>query len=139
MSFRDERVVAAVVASGQGRSQAGLRDGSWNGLVVPMLNITGTRDGGATTADPRWKREPFELSPPGQKYQVVIEGADHGLGGVSGESARFPGNAAHLGVVEAVTSAFWDAHLGGDEGALSWLSTDGPTTTFGGAAEYARR
>jgi len=45
--FRDDRFAAAILLSAQGRDQQGLRDGSWDGISGPMLNVTGTRDGGA--------------------------------------------------------------------------------------------
>ena len=53
-----------VIASRQGRNQQGLRDGSWDTMACPMLNITGSKDMGATTDDPNWKREPFLFAPP---------------------------------------------------------------------------
>ena len=117
--FRDDRFAAAILLSAQGRDQQGLRDGSWDGISGPMLNVTGTRDGGAGGQDWHWKVEPYHLAPPGRKYLAVIEDGDHYLGGI----AR-PGQSsvpAHREIVEQVTLAFLDLHLAGDEQARTWL------------------
>jgi hypothetical protein len=31
-----------------------------------------------------WRKKPYELSPPGDKYLVWVEGMDHGFGGIVG-------------------------------------------------------
>jgi len=138
-SFRDRRVSAVVIASGQGRRQAGLRDGSWDDVVLPLLNVTGTRDRGATTDDPTWKWEPFTLSPPGAKYQLVIDQADHGLGGISGASELYPPIARHLELAGRTIAQFWDAFLADDTAARDWLDSEAPAREFGAAAIYERR
>lgn len=139
ISFRDERVVAVIIASGQGRRQAGLHDGSWDDVMLPLLNITGTRDGGATSDDPNWKCEPFELAPPGDKYQVVLDDGDHGLGGISGASSRFQHVPEQLRVIELVTVQFWNAHLAADDDARAWLDSEQPSDALGNLATYGRR
>ena len=103
-SFRDPRVRCILPISGQGTGQQGLTKSSWSALSIPMLTITGSLDRGAGGQGPEWKREPFELSPPGDKFLVFIEGANH----VSFGGAR-PGGITD--VVEASTLAFWDAYL----------------------------
>ena len=138
-SFRDERVRAVVIASGQGRDQAGLADGSWDRLTLPLLNITGTRDRGATSDDPAWKWEPFSLSPPGHKNQLVIDDADHGLGGVGGASALFPPVPAQLDLVREVTTTFWDAYLADRPAALTRLDSSRPIGTGHPPATFQRR
>src|SRR5690606_13641134 len=80
-NFRDDRFSAAILLSAQGRDQQGLREGSWDGIEGPMLNVTGTLDGGAKGQDWHWKMEPYELAPAGDKYLAVLVGADHYLGG----------------------------------------------------------
>ena len=126
-SFRDDRVGGVVIASGQGRNQQGLRDGSWDTMACPMLNITGSKDMGATTDDPNWKREPFLFAPPGDKYEVWMEGADHGLGGISGNISMFVENDDQKRIVEQTTLAFWRAYIADDAEANAWLNSAGPS------------
>ncbi|MEO3386715.1 hypothetical protein [Mesorhizobium sp. CAU 1741] len=120
--FRDERFRAAVLLSAQGRDQQGLRDGSWDAIGCPMLNVTGTLDRGAKGGDWRWKSEPFELAPPGEKYLAVLEEADHFLGGFTdrGIQATVP---SQQDAVKQMTLAFLDEHLRGSEAARIWLAS----------------
>jgi pimeloyl-ACP methyl ester carboxylesterase len=119
--FKDNRFAAAILLSAQGRDQQGLREGSWSGITGPMLNVTGTLDGGAKGQDWHWKVEPYEFAPPGDKYLAPLTGAGHYLGGI----AR-PGQAPVPEQKEAVlqlTLAFLDAYLVSDATAKAWLSS----------------
>ncbi|WP_420446534.1 alpha/beta hydrolase family protein [Candidatus Poriferisodalis sp.] len=138
-SLRDDRVGAVVIASGQGRNQQGLRDGSWDTMACPMLNITGSKDMGATTDDPNWKREPFLFAPPGDKYEAWMEGADHGLGGISGNISNFVENADQRRIVEQTTLAFWRAYIAGDADAMAWLNSDSPSEFGAPILSFERR
>ncbi|MBW8638193.1 hypothetical protein K1W69_13430 [Hoeflea sp. WL0058] len=120
VNFLDDRFSAAILMSAQGRDQQGLRDGSWDGINGPMLNLTGTRDGGAKGQDWRWKVEPYEFAPPGDKYLAVLTDADHYLGGIAiPEQMPVP---AHKEAVLQITLAFLDAYLAGDAAARDWLA-----------------
>jgi predicted dienelactone hydrolase len=84
VGVRDDRPVAFVLLSPQGVGQQGLTASSFAGLDRPALVMTGTLDRGQTalTADgaPQGfedKLDPFELSPPGDKTAVIIDGATH--------------------------------------------------------------
>lgn len=116
---RDDRFSAAIILSGQGRDQQGLRDGSWDHIEGPVLTVTGTRDGGAKGQDWRWKCEPYDLGPTGDKYLVVLEDADHFLGGFAQKNQNRP---EQMDALRAVTLAFMDACVLGEASAGSWLS-----------------
>lgn len=120
--FRDERFQAAVLLSAQGRDQQGLRDGSWDAIGGPMLNVTGTLDRGAKGGDWHWKCEPYELAPAGDKYLAVLEDGDHFLGGFIDRAPQrqVP---AQQEAVKQVTLAFLDAHLGDRQSARDWLAS----------------
>lgn len=126
-SYRDERVQAAILLAGQGRHQWGLNDGSWDTLVVPLLNIAGGADtSSATGQDPTWRLEPYELAPPGDRYQGYIDGMDHGLGGLA--EPNFSGwtdDPTARAMIIATSSAFLDHVLRQDLDAAAWLQ-DGP-------------
>ena len=117
-SFAEPRFSAALVLSGQGRDQQGLRAGSWDAMTGPVLTVTGTRDGGAKGQDWRWKCEPFDLAPPGGKMLAVLDGATHYLGGMTPEGSVVP---HQFDALRMVTAAFLDAHLSNRPGAWNWL------------------
>jgi pimeloyl-ACP methyl ester carboxylesterase len=120
--FRDDRFKAAILLSAQGRDQQGLREGSWAGISGPLLNVTGTLDGGAKGQDWQWKVEPYEFAPPGNKYLAVLDGADHYLGGLtrSDPGANRP---EQRDAVLWITLAFLEAFLAGNVEAKSWLAS----------------
>ncbi len=84
VDHRDSRPAGFVLLSPQGVGQNGLTATSFQLLDRPTLVMTGTLDEGQntdTTTGARQtyqqKLDPFRLSPPGQKYSVVIDGASH--------------------------------------------------------------
>lgn len=122
--FRDARFAAAIVLSGQGRDQQGLRDGSWDRMDGPVLTVTGTLDRGAKGGDWRWKSEPFELAPAGDKYLAVLEDGDHYLGGFADNGAQ-PIVPAQQEAVGQLSLAFLDAHVRRKPRARAWLRSIG--------------
>jgi hypothetical protein len=118
-NFKDVRFAAAILLSAQGRDQQGLREGSWDDITGPMMNITGTLDGGAKGQDWHWKVEPYEFAPPGDKYLALLTDADHYLGGIArpGQSS----SAAQKDAVFQLTLAFLNAYVTSDSAAKSWL------------------
>src|SRR5439155_902304 len=79
LSMADPRVRAALVMSPQGTAQnRGLTPQSWSDVRIPVMYMTGTNDRGAAESEtPDWRRQAFEYSPPGDKYFVLIPGANH--------------------------------------------------------------
>ena len=73
----------------------------------------------------------FPALPSGGKYELILDGAEH-----SAFTERpLPGdkkarNPNHHRVILALSTAFWDAHVKGDEGAKLWLDGDGPRTVL---------
>lgn len=134
-SFRDERVTCILPISGQGAGQQGLTDTSWSALALPMMTITGSRDRGAGGHGVEWKKEPYRLSQPGDKYLVVIDGANHfSFGG------RLGGRSAGVSdVVIALSTHFWDAYLKDSEVSQQYLQSDKPSHESGGAYAFERK
>jgi dienelactone hydrolase len=134
-SFRDERVMCILPISGQGTGQQGLTGKSWAALALPMMTITGTRDRGAGGQGVDWKTEPYQLSPPGDKYLVVIDGANHfSFGGRLG--AR---SAGVTDVVTVLSTHFWDAYLKHSKSSMQYLQSDRPAQESGGAYDFQRK
>lgn len=127
VSFADPRVTAVALLSGQGPGEM-LTERSWEDFTKPFLVMTGSRDGPTRTGQPAvWRKKPYELSPPGDKYLIWVEGMDHGFGGVSGLKdglVNFQSNEEHIRYTKMITLAFWDAFLKGDPEAKTYLTSD---------------
>lgn len=128
--FTDKRPKAFLLMSPQGREQgftasgSNLQDNSWSGFTRPMLLVTGTNDTGRNGKDYTWRVEPYKYAPCGSKHLLVLEGADHGLGGVSGSGFAMRTKKQNQKQVEQVqqeTEAFFDYYLKGDKVAYKYL------------------
>ena len=82
----------------------------------------------------------YTLSPPGDKYWVALENADHYLGGLICRDNR-GGEADPEGVAidRAMTTAFLDAYVREDVSALDFLQTADVEALTGGRAMYAKK
>jgi predicted dienelactone hydrolase len=124
-SFLDQRVAAVALLSGQGPGEM-LTKQSWKGLTKPMFVMSGSADGPTRTGQPaEWRKQPYELSPAGDKYLVWVEGLDHGYGGISGWNfnPRNKPNADHVRYTKMATLAFWDAYLKHSPQARDYLAS----------------
>ncbi|MFS8095955.1 alpha/beta fold hydrolase [Lentzea alba] len=94
-SLKDKRVKAGVLLGSTGRGE-GLTDvvkenysfmlsADFSDMTTPALVVAGDKDASEhlTVNGPEWHMDPFHLSP-GPKDLLVLEGGEHGLGGVSG-------------------------------------------------------
>ncbi len=130
VSYADPRPKAFLLFSPQGRGQQGLSEASWRNFTRPYMGVTGSLDRGAQGQPPEWRKDPFDLSPPGDKFHVFLQGARHGsfLG-------RQPQLFRNLSVVanrqeqifrwvKRITLAFWDAYLKGSREALEFLRSE---------------
>jgi len=160
VSRADKRVRAVVLLSAQGVGQMGLHEHSWDHFSRPMLSMTGSRDLGAKRQDPQWREDSFKRSPPGDKYFVFIEGADHfsfsGRAAQEGALGRMLSAGARLkygeteeaflarqkrifGYVRSATLAFWDAFLKDDAAAKTWLRSKSLEDKSNGQARALHR
>ena len=136
-SFLDPRILAALLISPQGEGDL-LGPRSWDDFQNPMLVLTGTLDDSDRTGnDWTWRLDPYTHAPAGSKHLIVIDGAYHDFGGISG--ASFPGqgprNDDHVLWVRSATTAFFDAYVQGNEGARAWLASNAVTEATNGAVD----
>jgi predicted dienelactone hydrolase len=162
-SFRDERVDAVLLLSGQGMTGpgGGFHRHSWDGMDLPVMVQTGSFDNSPRTRQTSAsRRHPYDYAPPGDKYLVFIEGALHMS--FTGRAARQePGLAArwiekYLGTPDIDTAlqydqpaifayiitssqAFWDAYLKDDTEAKAWLQSDKLAQLSQGQVEYLKK
>lgn len=123
----DRRIKAAVIFSPSGPRRGGAEK-AFGAVTLPWLLMTGTEDvsriGGIDVAS---RLSVFPALPPGGKYEVVLDGAQHSAfteRALPGEGGKR--NPNHHRVILALSTAFLDAWLKGDADAKAWLDGDGP-------------
>jgi hypothetical protein len=90
--------------------------------------MTGTKDVAPIgDQDVKSRLAVFSALPPGGKYELVLENAEHSVF----TERPLPGdkekrNPNHRRVILALSTAFWDTYLQGDAQAKAWLDGDGP-------------
>lgn len=137
LSLRDERVKAVLGLSPQGPGQMGLTETSWERFEPPYLVVTGTRDKGAQGQPYTWRLRPFELCPPGGRYLLVIDGANHMT--FNGAAATRMRQVAMFELTLAAAVTFFKAHLTGDQAAVAYLAGDRLPADAATKAEWRRK
>lgn len=140
-SHADSRVKAVLLVSPQGRGGE-LDKQSFETLDRPTMVVTGTLDGGRKQRPYTWRLEPFTFAPPGAKTVVLIEGARHSFGGITGQRAtRRTGPAVkeHVDAVKATSLLFWDAYLRASLPAQAVLTSSALETQTRGAVRTAHK
>ncbi len=96
-------------------------------VALPWLCMTGTEDVSPIgDQDAASRRKVFAALPAGiDHYELVLDGAQHSAFVGSEGRARFGAkNPNHHRAVLALSTAFWDTYLRGDEAARAWLQGD---------------
>ena len=146
ISLRDPRIRAAIAFSPSYR--AGDAAFEFGAIAIPFLSVTGTADGEVLPdigVSPQQRTVPFENMPPGGKYLLVLDGADHmtfngqrrTLARASAQEAVAK-EPAHFEWIRRVTLAFWRATLLDDSDARSWLDRR-LADELGAAGTFKRR
>ena len=143
-NLSDPRVKCVVPISAQAESESyGLTAESWTDASTPAMHITGTRDRsapdrpGGQFGDASTKVIPFERSPQGGKYLLIIEDATHVSFG--GRMGRLRGGADAAGLTKSVSLAFLEAYLKQDVEAKAWLDGQASATWLGSQAKLQRK
>ena len=82
----------------------------------------------------------FPALPPGQKYQLILDKAEHSAF-VDQKMQRDtqPHNPNHHRAILAITTAFWDAYLKGDNAAKTWLDGAGASSALEAGDEWQKK
>lgn len=122
----DSRIKAAIAFSPSPPAR-GSAEAAFANIRIPFFSITGTKDTvflmpSITAAD---RELPYRAMPPGDKYLLVMDGADHMAFNGRGDRAGDTGNPSPhvVRVVGAATIAFWRWTLMGDEAGRDVLKT----------------
>jgi hypothetical protein len=83
-------------------------------MTTPALVVAGDNDGSErlTTNGPAWHEDPFHLAP-GPKDLLVLEGGEHGLGGISGYDVAETTDESpeRVALVQRLTTAYLRSQL----------------------------
>jgi len=140
LRFTDARIRAAVAFS-PNIPKIGDPQAAFGSVKIPWMLMTGTKDtspiGGAT---PESRQAVFTALPPGDKYEVVLNNAEHS----AFTDRPLPGdkesrNPNHHRVILALSTAFWDAYLQGNTDAKAWLAGDGPRGVMESADQWEKK
>lgn len=121
--FRDSRVDAALALS-PSAPRLGSAQAAFEEVSLPWFSMTGTRDealiGGATPAD---RTAVYQALPDGDKYELVLDGAQHHAFGDTQRLGARSRNPKHHQVIRRFSTAFWDAYLRDNQQARKWLTS----------------
>lgn len=102
-------------------------------IQVPILCMTGTKDGSPLDPDfkPSDRLKVYAALPEGDKYQLILKGAEHWAFGSDGGRRKRDRNPSHHPAVQQISLRFWEAYLKGDKQAKVWLKSERPTLESG--------
>lgn len=135
----EPRIRAAIAFSPNARERAGDPATQFGSIRLPVLMLTGTRDGDVLGdgTSPESRTKPFEYMPPPGKVLAVFDDGDHMVFG--GHALRRAATARDREIqsdVKALTLAFWNAHLRDDRRALAWLQDGGARSILSKGDRY---
>lgn len=140
-SFTDERIKAAIAMSPSTPKGGGEPQKIFGEVKIPWLLMTGTKDVALIgDTDLESRLAVFPALPPGSKYQLVLDGAEHeAFGDRSLPSSQKARNPNHHRVILATSTAFWDAYLRDDKSARVWLDGPSPSTIMEKADKWEKK
>ncbi|MEP1472702.1 MAG: hypothetical protein ABJK20_10170 [Halieaceae bacterium] len=139
--FEEPRIKAVVALSPPGPMFDTITEQSWQKLSAPTLVTTGTWDI-QPSFWPDWRMHlmSYESAIPGDKYALVVEGADHFLGNLICRTERDaqPQEDA-LQMIQIASTAFLDSYLKASPAAADLIASDTLNTTTSGFARLQQR
>ena len=126
--FTDKRILAAVLMS-PSEAKGGRNGDAFGHIIIPWLCMTGTNDTSpiTPTVDVEDRKQVFaHLPATGNKYQLVLNDAQHLAFSDRSRLGLPQRNKNHHKVIIALSTAFYEAHLAGNEEALIWLQSEAP-------------
>jgi predicted dienelactone hydrolase len=140
-STTEPRIKASVIFSPSGPRLGDPRT-AFSGVKVPWLLMTGTEDTAPIgDIDVASRLAVFPALPPGDKFELVLDGAAHSAFG----DRDLPGdregsrNPNHHRVIIALSTAFLDTYLRNDPAARAWLNGNGPASVLEKADRWQKK
>jgi len=125
--YTDARIQAAIAFSPSSPRGGKATSAAFGSVKIPWLLMTGTEDVAPIgNIDVASRLAVYPALPPGGKYELVLDGAEHS----AFTDSALPGDRAarnpnHHRAILAISTAFWDAYLKNDPAARAWLDGDG--------------
>jgi len=132
--YTDQRIDAAIMLS-PNRSKRVDPHASFGKVAIPWLLMTGTKDT-SPISDTKVsdRRQVYPALPNSvDKYELVLFEAEHSA---FGDNQQGNHNPNHHRVIQALSTAFWDAHLRQNEPAKKWLHGAGPRSMMQSKDEW---
>ena len=107
---------------------------SFGKLKRPIFCMTGTKDGSPidSSVTPETRQAVYKALPLGDKYHLVLDGAEHhAFGDSENRFRRRQRDPAHHGIIQEFSLKFWDAYLKEDVEAKKWLQSEEAKTVKG--------
>jgi hypothetical protein len=125
----DPRIKAAIMFS-PSSPRRGSASEAFGGVAIPWMLMTGTKDVAPIgDADVASRLAVFPALPPGRKYELVLDNAEHSA--FTERALRHEQrNPNHHRAILALSTAFWDAYLKSDAAAREWLDHKGPSSVL---------
>jgi predicted dienelactone hydrolase len=139
ISHPDRRIGYVVMSSDPGK-MALMPEDLWLGLTVPTFMTTGTKDYGVSGKGRRATEYTMDrlsggTQKTGFRYRVLIQDGDHYYGGlVHRAPSDVKPDPEALNIYTSLSTAFLDAYLKKDRGALEYLKRVDVTAVTGGRA-----
>ena len=134
----DPRIKAALCLS-PSSPRLGRPAKAFGSVNIPWMLMTGTNDvasiGNQNLAS---RLAVFPALPPGGKYEIVLNGADHAAFS-DAPIPRSTSNPNHHKAIEALSTAFWDSYLKEDKAAKAWLDGEGANTVLTAADAFQKK
>lgn len=123
--YLDPRIDAAFAMS-PSSPKVGEAEVAFADFKLPALLMTGTNDSSLIGRDsPESRLAVYSAMPKGDKYQLVLDGADHGAFSDHASAKKLKQNLKHHSVIQALSLSFWDAYLLGNKDAVKWMQGKG--------------
>ncbi|MFC7337995.1 alpha/beta hydrolase family protein [Haloferula chungangensis] len=138
-AYADPRIDAGLALSPSEPKQGGA-DQAFGKIKLPMMLMTGTKDGspiGRTT--PESRRLVYPALPAGSKYELVLKDAEHSAFSDARYQRGATRNPNHHVVITALSTAFWDAYLKEDASAKTWLESSAPEKLLEPGDEWQKK
>lgn len=141
ISFREPRIQAAILLSPSSPRRGGDSRQAFGEVSIPWLLMTGTHDVAPIgDADMDSRLAVFPALPPGGKYELVLDKAEHSAftdRPLPGDQQ--PRNPNHHRAILALSTAFWDAYLRQDQQARQWLDGESVRTVLEAPDRWQRK
>ncbi len=94
-------------------------------LVRPVFCMTGSKDGSPIdkSMTPEMRQRVYKALPSGDKYQLVLDGAEHHAFGDAKARRTRQRDPDHHGIIQALSLKFWDAYLKDDAEAKAFIQS----------------